>query len=60
MPTGTPILQGVTVDLSDLGANVSAGIEVFLPYFLLAAGISVAVIVLTRGLSFLRAAGGRR
>lgn len=55
-----PILSGVTVDLSGLAPNVSAGIEVFLPYFLIAAGIAVASIVLTRGLGFLRMAGGRR
>lgn len=55
-----PILSGVSVDLSGLAPNVSAAIETFLPYFLIAAGIAVASIVLSRGLGFLRMAGGRR
>lgn len=54
------ILQGVTTDLSGLGPNVTAGIDVFLPYFLLAAGIALAIIVLRSGMGFLKSAGGNR
>lgn len=60
METVTPILQGVTTDLSGLGPNVTAGINVFLPYFLLAAGIGLAIIVLRSGMGFLKSAGGRK
>lgn len=58
METVTPVLQGVTTDLSGLGPNVSASISMFMPYFLLAAGLVLAVIVLNKGLGFLR--GGAR
>lgn len=50
----TPVLSGVTTDLSGLGPNVTAAISMFLPYFLLAAGIALAVIVLRNGLGFLK------
>lgn len=54
-------LSGVTFDLSGLGAYVSDGVQLFMPLFLLAGGVILAGVVLTKGLSFLRGAtGGRR
>lgn len=49
-----PILSGITIDLADLGANVTAAMQAFMPFFLMAAGLGLAMFFLRGGLSFIR------
>lgn len=49
------VIDGVTTSLSGLGQRLQEGIRIFLPFFLLSAGIVVARIVLRTGLTWFQA-----